>query len=117
MYLDSGKIASTFFTFCGFVARFGPIASTASLASVHTEFSLSCVIASVMGSEVPCPQREPVEQLDVDGVVNMFDVGVVFSPPPPPPPTSLKWVDSRLLFSIYCGHLGYIQHLPPNHML
>ena len=93
MNFDSGKIASTFFTFCGFVARFGPIASTASLASVHTEFSLSCVIASVMGSEVPCPQREPVEQLDVDGVVNMFDVvmisvdsvvsGVVFIPPPP----------------------------------
>ena len=74
MYLDSGKIASTFFTFCGFVARFGPIASTASLASVHTEFSLSCVIASVMGSEVPCPQREPVEQLDVDGVVKTLVV-------------------------------------------
>ena len=94
MNLDSGKIASTFFTFCGFVARFGPIASTASLASVHTEFSLSCVIASVMGSEVSCPQREPVEQLDVDNVVKMFDVvgifvdwvvsGVVFIPPPPP---------------------------------
>ena len=74
MNLDSGKIASTFFTFCGFVARFGPIASTASLASVHTEFSLSCVIASVMGSEVPCPQREPVEQLDVDEVVKTLVV-------------------------------------------
>ena len=93
MNLDSGKIASTFFTFCGFVARFGPIASTASLARVHTEFSRSCVIASVMGSEVSCPQREPVEQLDVGGVVKMFDVvgisvdwvvsGVVFIPPPP----------------------------------
>ena len=48
-----------------------------------------------MGSEVPCPQIEPVEQLDVDGVVKMFVVvgesveweasGVVFSPPSPPP--------------------------------
>ena len=92
MNFDSGKIASTFFTFCGFEARFGPIASTTSLASVHTEFSLSCPIASVMGSEVSCPQMEPVEQLDVDGVVKIFVVwipvdwvasGVVFSPPPP----------------------------------
>ena len=98
MNFDSGKIASTFFTFCGFDARFGPIASTRSLARVHTEFSLSSPIASVMGSEVSCPQMEPVEQLDVDGVVKMFDVvwlpvdwvvcGVVFSPPPPPPTSS-----------------------------
>ena len=101
MNFDSGKIASTFFTFCGFDARFGPMASTTSLASVHTEFSLSSPIASVMGSEVSCPQIEPVEQLDVDGVVKILvlpDVavvvvwipvewvtsGVVFSPPPPP---------------------------------
>ena len=74
MNFDSGKIASTFFTFCGFDARFGPIVSTTSLASVHTEFSLNCPIASVMGSEVSCPQMEPVEQLDVDGVVKMPDV-------------------------------------------
>ena len=90
MNFDSGKIASTFFTFWGFDARFGPIASTTSLASVHTEFSLSSPIASVMGSEVSCPQMVPVEQLDVDAVVKMFVVdwlvsGVVFSPPPPPP--------------------------------
>ena len=93
MNFDSGKIASTFFTFCGFAARFGPIVSTTSLASVHTEFSLSCPIASVMGSEVSCPQMEPVEQLVVDGVVKMLDVvwmpvdwvcsGVVLTPPPP----------------------------------
>ena len=74
MNFDSGKTASTFFTFCGFDARLGPIVSTTSLASVHTEFSLNCPISSVMGSEVPCPQIEPVEQLDVDGVVNMFVV-------------------------------------------
>ena len=69
MNFDSGKIASTFFTFWGFDARFGPIISTTSLASVHTEFSRSSPIASVIGSEVSCPQMEPVEQLDVDGVV------------------------------------------------
>ena len=80
MNFDSGKTASTFFTFCGFDARLGPIVSTTSLASVHTEFSLNCPIASVMGSEVPCPQIEPVEQLDVDGVVKMPDVDVVWMP-------------------------------------
>ena len=80
MNFDSGKTASTFFTFCGFDARLGPIVSTTSLASVHTEFSLNCSIASVMGSEVPCPQIEPVEQLDVDGVVKMPDVDVVWMP-------------------------------------
>ena len=80
MNFDSGKMASTFFTFWGFDARFGPIVSTTSLASVHTEFSLSSPIASVMGSEVSCPQMEPVEQLDVDGVVKTLvvpDVAVV----------------------------------------
>ena len=86
MNFDSGKIASTFLTFCGFDARFGPIESTTSLARVHTEFSLSCPIASVMGSEVSCPQMEPVEQLDVDGVVKTLVVWipvdwVVVSPP------------------------------------
>ena len=79
MNFDSGKIASTFFTFWGFDARFGPIASTTSLASVHTEFSLSSPIASVMGSEVCCPQMEPVEQLDVDPVVKTL-VAVVVVP-------------------------------------
>ena len=48
----------------------------------------------MIGSELTCPQSDPVEQLDVGGVVNMFVVvwitvecvvsGVVFSPPPPP---------------------------------
>ena len=80
MNFDSGKTASTFFTFCGFDGRLGPIVSTTSLASVHTEFSLNCPIASVMGSEVPCPQIEPVEQPDVDGVVKMPDVDVVWMP-------------------------------------
>ena len=61
---------------------------------MQTEFSLSNLISSVIGSELTCPQSDPVEQLDAGGVVNMFVVvwitvecvvsGVVFSPPPPP---------------------------------
>ena len=68
MNLDSGNMASTFLTFCGFVKRFGSIALTASLSSVQTEFSLRSVISSVIGSEVPSPQIVPREQVDDEGV-------------------------------------------------
>ena len=71
------------------------IASTASLFRVQTEFSLNSFICSVIGSDVASPQIVPEEQLEVDGVVNIFDVvwkvdvgvvcgAVVVAPPPPP---------------------------------
>ena len=80
MNLDSGKMASTFLTFCGFVSRFGLMALTASLSSVQTEFSLRSLISSVMGSELSWPQMVPEEQLEVVGVVKTFvETGVVDS--------------------------------------
>ena len=71
------------------------IASTASLFRVQTEFSLNSLICSVIGSDVESPQIVPEEQLEGDGVVNIFDVvwmvdvgvvcgAVVVAPPPPP---------------------------------
>ena len=71
------------------------IASTASLFRVQTEFSLNSFICSVIGSDVESPQIVPEEQLEGDGVVNIFDVvwmvdvgvvcgAVVVAPPPPP---------------------------------
>ena len=58
---------------------------------MQTEFSLNSFICSVIGSDVESPQIVPEEQLEVDGVVNIFDVvwmlvacvDVVDNPPPP----------------------------------
>ena len=62
---------------------------------MQTEFSLNSLICSVIGSDVASPQIVPEEQLEGDGVVNIFDVvwmvdvgvvcgAVVVAPPPPP---------------------------------
>ena len=62
---------------------------------MQTEFSLNSLICSVIGSDVESPQIVPEEQLEGDGVVNIFDVvwmvdvgvvcgAVVVAPPPPP---------------------------------
>ena len=62
---------------------------------MQTEFSLNSFICSVIGSDVESPQIVPEEQLEGDGVVNIFDVvwmvdvgvvcgAVVVAPPPPP---------------------------------
>ena len=58
---DSGNIASTFLTFCGFVPARGWIASTDSLSSVHEAVSLWFLTSSVIGSEVSLPQIVPVQ--------------------------------------------------------
>ena len=59
---------------------------------MQTEFSLNSFICSVIGSDVASPQIVPEEQLEGEGVVNIFDVvwmlvacvDVVDNPPPPP---------------------------------
>ena len=59
MYLDSGRIDSTFFTFGGLSAAPGRMASTRTLSKVQEVECLNCWISGGNGSEEVLPHSVP----------------------------------------------------------
>ena len=70
MYLDSGRIDSTFLTFGGLSAAPGRMASTRTLSKVQEVECLNCWISGGNGSEEVLPHSVP-EHPDVDPPVVM----------------------------------------------